>query len=187
MISKERETELVNEVRGKHAAEGVVAARRGNEKYSNYAIYILDNDQTVYVNLDKGTSHIQESQNKKHIKKYRAAEERKASRAQEKADREQEKTERAAKPKAEPKAKAQAKPKAPKVVKATPRRKITAEGEARIQQIQEERGCTRGNAVRQFNNEQAIKEADAEVTPKAEPKKAVVDPLAQATPVAEAK
>src|SRR5258708_21278133 len=99
MITKAKETELVNEVRGKHAAEGVVAARRGNEKYSNYAIYILDNDQTVYVNLDKGTSHIQEHPNKKHIKKYRAAEERKASRAQEKADREQEKAERAAKPK----------------------------------------------------------------------------------------
>ncbi len=147
MISKARETELVNAVRGKHAAEGVVAARRGNAKYSNYAIYILDNDQTVYVNLDKGTSHIQEHPNKKHIKKYRAAEERKASRAQEKADREQEKAERAAKPKAEPKAKAPAKPKAVR----KPRAK-------KVQAAQ------------------------------AEPKKQqVVDPLAQATPVTEAK
>ncbi len=150
MISKARETELVNEVRGKHAAEGVVSARRGNEKYSNYAIYILDNDQTVYVNLDKGTSHIQEHPNKKHIKKYRAAEERKASRAQEKADREQEKTERAAKPKAEPKAKAPAKPK--------------AEPKPKAKRVRKPKAATQ-----------------EQVTPAAEPKKAVVDPLASAT------
>ncbi len=183
MISKQKETDLVNEYRGKHAVDGLLQARRGNKKYSNYVIYILDNDATVFVNLDNGTGHLSEEPNKKAIKAFRAKEERKLARQQKKADREQEKAERAAKPKAEPKAKAERAPK-PKLKKApvTGQAGWSNEEWARIQAIMAEKKCTRKNAIRAFQNERAVKEADAKVTPAAEQKK-VHDPLAQATTV----
>lgn len=163
MISKQKETDLVNQYRGKHAAEDIIQERRGNAKYVNYAIYLLDNDTTVYVNLDKGTAHLSEKPNKQQIKAYREKEAQKLKDQQE--------------------GKAPAKPrvkKAPKVVKArTPKSKFTPEREARIQEIMEAKGCTRGNAIRALWNEESIKEADAKVTPKTEQKP--VDPLAKAT------
>src|SRR5260370_25887574 len=112
MTMKIRENELdrVRKVAGKgRKIDGVLQARRGNKKYSNYAIYLLDDDSTVFVNLDGGDEkdHLSETPNKKAIKAFRQKEERKLKRQ----------AERAAKPKAEPKGKAPAKPKAVKAAK----------------------------------------------------------------------
>src|SRR6266446_9999417 len=93
-----KETELVRKTAGKgRAIETCLAARRGNKKYSNYAIYLLDNDQTVYVNLDTMRAHVSEEPNKRMIKAYRAKEQAKLERQQQKEQREAKK---AAKPKA---------------------------------------------------------------------------------------
>jgi topoisomerase IA-like protein len=115
MTYPNKETELVRKEAGKgRAIETCLNARRGNKKYSNYAIYLLDNDQTVYVNLDTMKAHLSEEPNKRMIKAYRQKEQRKLERQQQKEQREAKKAERAAKPKVEPKAKAPAKPKAVK-------------------------------------------------------------------------
>ena len=171
MISKQKETDLVNEHRGKHAVDGVLQARRGHEKYVNYAIYLLDNDTTVYVNLDNGTAHLSEEPNKKAIKAFRQKEERKLERQSEKADRVQERTEKAAKTKAAKKA---------KVVKPTGQAGWSDAEWARIQEIMAEQKCDRRKAIIAFRNERQKAVAKS----KAEPKK-VHDPLAQATPVTE--
>ncbi len=180
MKIRENELDRVRKVAGKsRKIDGVLQARRGNKKYSNYAIYLLDDDSTVYVNLDGGEDHLSETPNKKAIKAFRQKEQRKLDRQ---ADREQEQKERAAKPKAEPKAKAPAKPKAePKVKKAEPtgQQGWSDEEWARIQAIMAEKKCTRKNAIRQMRNEQAIKAADAQATRKP------VDPLAKATVVSQ--
>lgn len=165
---QEKVDALVRETVGKgRAIEGLLQSRIGHEKYVNYQIYLLDNDGTVYVNLDNMTAHLSKEPNKKLIKAFRDKEERKLKEQRE--------------------GKAPAKPKVvkkPKAKKAAPTGQAGWSDEewARIQVIMAEKKCSRGNAIRQMRNEQAIKSADAQVTPKAEPKK-VHDPLAQATPV----
>jgi hypothetical protein len=83
MTYPNKETELVRKEAGKgRAIETCLAARRGNKKYSNYAIYLLDNDQTVYVNLDTMKAHVSEEPNKRMIKAYREKEQRELKRQQ---------------------------------------------------------------------------------------------------------
>ena len=172
MKIRENELDRVRKVAGKgRKIDGVLQARRGNKKYSNYAIYLLDDDSTVFVNLDGGEEkdHLSETPNKKAIKAFRQKEERKLKRQAERA-------------KAEPKAKAPA-----KAVKAAKPKREEPKGQAgwsdaewaRIQAIMAEKKCTRKNAIRQMRNEQAIKAADAQATRKP------VDPLAKATVVSQ--
>lgn len=112
MTYPNKETELVRKEAGKgRAIETCLNARRGNKKYSNYAIYLLDNDQTVYVNLDTMKAHLSEQPNKRMIKAYRQKEQRKLERQQRKEEREAKKS------------KSQQKAEAPKKVGRVPRPK----------------------------------------------------------------
>lgn len=146
-------------------------ASTGKAGWKPYERFLLDNGHTVFVSLSTFNVTVSESVDKKAQAKISARTERLAASAEKKAEREAKK---AAAPKVVKAAKA---PKAKKAVKKLKAAKVepkaqvksrsswSPEDETRIAAIMVEKGCTRGNAVRQFRNEQAIKSADSAVAP----------------------